>query len=93
MGALCNDGIARYIDISTCQQVFEIRPSKAGDKLTSVCSSMDNSSNFIIGTSCCGSLLVYDVTVLMADYDKVSEKAIPSRLLSKNGLQFSRQVQ
>ena len=71
MGALCQDGVCRYVDMATCTQLFQISAPDNKDKLARVCCSNDNSSDFIVGLTTNGALVVYDVSVLMKDYDKV----------------------
>jgi len=70
LGVLCQDGFCRYVDMATCTQLFQISAHDKKDTLARVCCSNDNSSDFIVGLTTKGALVVYDVSVLMKDYDK-----------------------
>ena len=70
LGVLSQDGVARFVDINSCQVLFELRSPEDSDKLTSICLSSEG-SDFIVGTSEAGRFVVYNIKLLCPDFHKV----------------------
>lgn len=70
LGVLSQDGIARFVDLNTCQILFQLVPPVESDKLTSICLSA-HGGDFIIATTEAGRFVIYSIKSLCPNFNQV----------------------